>query len=109
MYATPSRTIAMMSARPAAMCVPFSLDTHGGPPGFTTVGGGLLATAGASHAYQSRMDDDVRRLLQQRKYDQALEALLDAYGQKVLHMAAAILRDAGRAEEVTQEVFLKIW
>jgi RNA polymerase sigma-70 factor, ECF subfamily len=55
------------------------------------------------------MDDDVQRLLQQRKYDRALEALLDAYGQKVLHMAAAILRDAGRAEEVTQDVFLKIW
>lgn len=55
------------------------------------------------------MDDDVRRLLQQRKYDEALEGLLDAYGDKVLHMAASILRDTGRAEEVAQDVFLKIW
>jgi RNA polymerase sigma-70 factor (ECF subfamily) len=55
------------------------------------------------------MGDDVQSLLQQRKYDQALEALLDAYEQKVFHMAVAILRDRGRAEEVAQDVFLKAW
>jgi RNA polymerase sigma-70 factor, ECF subfamily len=55
------------------------------------------------------MGGDVERLLEQRRYDEALEALLDAYGQKVLHMAVAMLRDTGRAEEVAQEVFLKVW
>lgn len=55
------------------------------------------------------MGDDVERLLEQRKYDEALEALLDVYGKKVLHMAVAMLRDTGRAEEVAQDVFVKVW
>jgi RNA polymerase sigma-70 factor, ECF subfamily len=58
---------------------------------------------------KSRMGDDVQRLLQQRRYDDALEALLAMYEQKVFRMAVAMLRDAGRAEEVAQDVFLKVW
>jgi RNA polymerase sigma-70 factor (ECF subfamily) len=58
---------------------------------------------------KSRMGDDVQRLLQQRRYDDALEALLAIYEQKVFRMAVAMLRDAGRAEEVAQDVFLKVW
>jgi RNA polymerase sigma-70 factor (ECF subfamily) len=55
------------------------------------------------------MTDDVLQLLRGRKYDEALERLLDAYEKKVFRMAVAMLRDAGRAEEVTQDVFLKVW
>ena len=58
---------------------------------------------------KSRMADDVERLLQQRRYDEVLERLLDGYEQKVIHMAGAMLKDRGRAEEVTQDVFLKVW
>ena len=39
----------------------------------------------------------------------ALERLLDGYQTKIFRMALAILADAGLAEEVTQEVFLKAW
>ena len=44
---------------------------------------------------KSRMGDDVQRLLQQRRYDDALEALMARYEQKVFRMAVAMLRDAG--------------
>jgi len=55
------------------------------------------------------MEERVRQLLRKRRYDEALEELLDLYEQKVFRMAVAMLRDAGRAEEITQDVFLKVW
>jgi len=56
------------------------------------------------------MDDDVRRLLTARRYDAALEQLLNRYEGRVFRMAIVMLGgDAGRAEEVTQDVFLKLW
>src|SRR5688572_3483570 len=55
------------------------------------------------------MKGDVAQLLRARKYDQALEQMLETYQGKVFRMAVVILRDAGRAEEVTQDIFLKLW
>jgi RNA polymerase sigma-70 factor (ECF subfamily) len=55
------------------------------------------------------MTGDVLQLLRGRRYDEALERLLDRYEKKVFRMAVMMLRDAGRAEEVTQDVFLKLW
>jgi RNA polymerase sigma-70 factor (ECF subfamily) len=55
------------------------------------------------------MEEDVRNLLQARRYEAALERLLDVHQRKVFRMALAILRDPGMAEEITQEVFLKAW
>jgi RNA polymerase sigma-70 factor, ECF subfamily len=55
------------------------------------------------------MSDDVQDLLRRRKFDEALARLLDAYEHKVYRMAAAMLRDHGRAQDVTQDVFLKLW
>jgi RNA polymerase sigma-70 factor, ECF subfamily len=55
------------------------------------------------------MGDDVQQLLLARRYDAALERLLDLYEQKVFRLAVMMLKDAGRAEEVTQDIFLKFW
>src|SRR6266404_6776711 len=55
------------------------------------------------------MDDDVRELLERRRYSQALERLLDLYETKVFRMALMFLKNPARAEEVTQEIFLKLW
>jgi RNA polymerase sigma-70 factor, ECF subfamily len=55
------------------------------------------------------MEERVRQLLRKRRYDEALEQLLDVYEQRVFRMAVAMLRDTGRAEEITQDVFLKVW
>ena len=67
------------------------------------------ATSDAARAYQPRMGGDVRQLLQARRYREALEALLDSHEQQVFRMALVMLRDRGRAEEVTQDVFFKLW
>ena len=55
------------------------------------------------------MGGDVEDLLRARRYDEALERILEDYQGKVFRMALAMLRDAGRAEEVTQDIFLKLW
>src|SRR5882724_9082605 len=55
------------------------------------------------------MDENVPQLLQTRRYSEALECLLDKYETKVFRMALVILRDPARAEEVTQDIFLKLW
>src|SRR4051794_2749463 len=55
------------------------------------------------------MDEDLQHLLQKRRYSEALEQLLDRYEAKVFRMALAFLKDPARAEDVTQEIFLKLW
>ena len=53
--------------------------------------------------------DEIRGLIERRKFREGFELLLDGYEKKVFRMALAMLRDAGRAEEVTQDIFLKVW
>lgn len=55
------------------------------------------------------MDEEVQRLLEEHRRRPAFERLLDLYGVKVFRMAFMFLRDRGRAEEVTQDIFLKLW
>jgi RNA polymerase sigma-70 factor, ECF subfamily len=55
------------------------------------------------------MDEDVQRLLQTRRYAEALEQLLNKYETKVFRMALVFLKDPARAEDVTQDIFLKLW
>jgi RNA polymerase sigma-70 factor (ECF subfamily) len=55
------------------------------------------------------MDDDVQRLLQERHFSEAFERLLDRYEQRVFRFARSITRNDARAEDVTQDVFLKLW
>jgi RNA polymerase sigma-70 factor (ECF subfamily) len=55
------------------------------------------------------MNEDVQQLLQKRSYRKAFELLLDHYETKVFRMAVMMLHNPSRAEEVTQDIFLKIW
>ena len=55
------------------------------------------------------MQADIQQLLQRRMFDEALQQILKGYQHKVFRMAVAMLRDTGRAEEVTQDIFLKVW
>src|SRR5215510_5873382 len=55
------------------------------------------------------MDEDVQQLLERRRYTEALEQLLKRYEGKVFRMALTFLKDPARAEDVTQEIFLKLW
>jgi len=51
----------------------------------------------------------IEQLIQRGRYDEALERLLVMFEQKVFRLALVMLRDRGRAEDVTQDVFLKVW
>ena len=45
----------------------------------------------------------------ERRYAEALEQLLDRYESRIFRMAYAFLKDPSRAEDITQEIFLKLW
>jgi RNA polymerase sigma-70 factor, ECF subfamily len=55
------------------------------------------------------MDEDVQHLIRERRHREALEHLLNRYETKVFRMALTFLKDAAQAEDVTQEIFLKLW
>jgi RNA polymerase sigma-70 factor, ECF subfamily len=55
------------------------------------------------------MNGDVQELLKKRRYERAFEQLFEQYGKKVFRMAVMMLEDTGRAEEVTQDIFVKLW
>src|SRR5205814_6666067 len=48
-------------------------------------------------------------LLQNRRYSEALEQMLNRYEARVFRMALTFLKNPARAEDVTQEIFLKLW
>ena len=54
-------------------------------------------------------DEDADELLRRRRYERAFGLLLDRYQEKVFRLALSIVKEAGRAEEVTQDIFLKLW
>jgi RNA polymerase sigma-70 factor (ECF subfamily) len=57
----------------------------------------------------SQDEEDIRRLVDAREYRGAFELLLSRYGKKVFHLAYSFVREHSRAEDMTQEVFLKLW
>ncbi len=54
-------------------------------------------------------DQDVQRLLQDRLLAAAFEHLLNRYQAKVFRLVYSILKEPARAEEVTQDIFVKLW
>jgi RNA polymerase sigma-70 factor, ECF subfamily len=78
-------------------------------PGCGVIVGGAVQPAATVASITNRMPDIVEQLLRDGLYDRALERLLDEYQNKVFRMAVAMLRDSARAEDVTQDVFIKLW
>lgn len=54
-------------------------------------------------------DEDVQSLLRKRLFAAAFELLLDRYQKKVFRLVYSILKETARAEDVTQDIFLKMW
>jgi RNA polymerase sigma-70 factor (ECF subfamily) len=48
-------------------------------------------------------------LVREERRDEAIALLLPAFRRKVFGLAYSFLRDRGAAEDVTQEVFIKVW
>ena len=54
-------------------------------------------------------DEDVQSLLRKHLCVAAFELLLDRYQGKVFRLVYSILKETARAEEGTQDIFLKMW
>ena len=54
-------------------------------------------------------DEDIQRMLLDRRPAPAFELLVDRYQQKVFRLAYSIMRDSASAEDVTQDAFVKMW
>lgn len=54
-------------------------------------------------------DEDVQSLLREHRYVAAFELLVERYQAKVFRLVYSLLKEAARAEEVTQDIFLKLW
>ncbi|MBE7500628.1 MAG: RNA polymerase sigma factor [Verrucomicrobiales bacterium] len=55
------------------------------------------------------MDDAIRERLAARAYREAFERLLEVYQERVFRLAVSMLRNETAAEDVTQDIFLKVW
>jgi RNA polymerase sigma-70 factor, ECF subfamily len=54
-------------------------------------------------------DEDIQRMLSERRPAPAFELLVDRYQKKVFRLAYSILGDSASAEDVTQDAFMKMW
>lgn len=55
------------------------------------------------------MEQEIRACLEQKRYQDAFDRLLPHFQNKVFRLAIAIMGDAALAEDVAQEVFVRIW
>jgi RNA polymerase sigma-70 factor (ECF subfamily) len=54
-------------------------------------------------------DDAITTLIRAGRAEEAFERLVPGYRRRVFGLAYAILRDRGAAEDLAQEVFVKLW
>ena len=55
------------------------------------------------------MDEDIRQRLAAGQYHEAFERLVERYSAKVFHLAYSMIGNETQAEDMTQEVLLRIW
>jgi RNA polymerase sigma-70 factor (ECF subfamily) len=55
------------------------------------------------------MEDDIRQRLDAHEFGAAFELLLERFRDKVFRLTFSLLRDETQAEDMTQDVFVKIW
>ena len=54
-------------------------------------------------------DDEIRALLGRKRFDEAFELAVSAYGDRMLGLAFSILGDRAEAEDAVQDVMVRIW
>lgn len=54
-------------------------------------------------------DADIHERLQAKQYREALAMLLPRYRDKVFRLCVSMLRDRALAEDVTQDIFMRVW
>jgi RNA polymerase sigma-70 factor (ECF subfamily) len=55
------------------------------------------------------MEQDIRQRLDAEQYREAFELLMDRFQNKVFRLAFGMVRNETMAEDLTQDVFMKIW
>jgi RNA polymerase sigma-70 factor (ECF subfamily) len=55
------------------------------------------------------MDDDIQQALQARRYEEAFALVAARYQDKVFRLAFSMLHNETQAEDLTQDVLLKVW
>lgn len=55
------------------------------------------------------MDEDIQQRLDARRYAEGFELLVERYKDKVFRLAFSMMRNETQAEDVAQDVFVKIW
>ena len=55
------------------------------------------------------MEDDIRQRLDAQEFGAAFELLLERFRDKVFRLSFSLLRDETQAEDMTQDVLIKIW
>jgi RNA polymerase sigma-70 factor (ECF subfamily) len=55
------------------------------------------------------MEDDIRQHLDAREYREAFELVVDRFQNKVFRLAVSLVRNETWAQDVTQEIFMRIW
>ena len=58
---------------------------------------------------QQPTDGDLRQRLETGRYHEVFEGVLTLYKDKVFHLACSMLRNETQAEDMAQEIFLRIW
>ena len=62
-----------------------------------------------SEPIQQPADDYIRECLANADYRKAFERVLELYSRKVFHLALSMLRNETQAEDMAQDILLKIW
>jgi RNA polymerase sigma-70 factor, ECF subfamily len=70
------------------------------------LGAALLVT---NQPPQQSVDDDIRQNLAAGQRHEAFERLVERYSAKVFHLAYSMIGNETQAEDMTQEVLLRIW
>src|ERR1041385_8452755 len=55
------------------------------------------------------MEQEIRACLDQKRYREAFDLLLAEYRNKVFRLCSSMLGDSTQAEDLAQDVFMRIW
>lgn len=58
---------------------------------------------------QLKTDDQIRQHLAEGEYHEAFEGVVALYSEKVFHLALSMFRNQSQAEDMTQDVLVRVW
>src|SRR5690349_19060104 len=107
-------TISMITISGPIVFLPPGIETHGADGNVSrpleTFGvPGEVSTMDATPASLTGMEQEIRACLDQKRYREAFDWLLPEFQNKVFRLAYAMLGEAGAAEDMAQDVFIRIW